>query len=251
VTDAKDHPVNDLPATAFRLLENNVEQKIVSFWREESPVSIGFIFDASSSMQNRIEKSVQAVRQFLLTKMPGDEFFLVRFSDRPTLVTPFTSDSDEIVSALSSVRPEGWTSMFDAIYMGVQRMKSAKNTRRALFILSDGGDNNSRYSESEVSRLLIESDVRVFAIGLSQRPRFLEKIAAQTGGKAYWAHKLRDLPDTIEKLSEEFRSHYVLGYSPDQIQNDGKYRKVTVELLRSILAPARITWRHGYYAPGD
>jgi Ca-activated chloride channel family protein len=251
VTDSMDRPVKDLPANAFRVLENNVEQKIVSFWREESPVSVGFIFDASSSMKKRIDKSIAAVRQFLETKMPGDEFFLVRFSDRPTLVTPFTSDADQISQSLSSVQPEGWTSLFDAIYLGVQQMKSAKNQRRALFILSDGGDNNSRYSESEVRRLVVESDVRIFAIGLFQRPRFLEMLSAQTGGKTYWVHNLQELPKTIEKLSEEFRSHYVLGYSSNHEENDGKFRKVTVEILRSLLAPLRITWRHGYYAPGD
>jgi Ca-activated chloride channel homolog len=249
VTDSRDRPVNDLPSDAFRLLEDNVEQKIVSFWREESPVSVGFVFDTSSSMKNRIDKSVAAIRQFLETKIPGDEFFLVRFSDRPTLATSFTPDSDEILRSLSFVQPEGWTSLFDAIYLGVQKMKTAKNPRRALFILSDGSDNNSRYSESEVRRLVIESDVRIFAIGLFQRPRFLETIAAATGGKAYWVHRLSELPATIEKLSTEFRSNYVIGYSSNRREKDGKFRKVTVELLRSMLGPFRITWRHGYYSP--
>src|SRR5262249_50592953 len=149
------------------------------------------------------------------------------------------------------VRPEGWTSLNDAIYLAVQQMKSAKNPRKALFILSDGGDNNSRYSESEVARLVVESDVRIFSIGLFLNPRFLDKLAAQTGGKAYRVHRLSDLPDVIQKLSTEFRSHYVLGYSSNRAQNDGKFRKVRVELLRSMIAPFRITWRHGYYAPGD
>jgi VWFA-related protein len=251
VTDLSDHPVNNLPAEAFRLLEDNVEQKIVSFWREEAPVSAGFVFDASGSMQKRIENSVAAVKQFLDTNIPGDEFFLVRFSDRPALVTGFTPDAGEILKSLSFVHAEGWTSLFDAIYLAVRQMKSAKNPRRALFILSDGSDNNSRYTESEVKNLVRESDVRIFAIGLFERPRFLEKLAAETGGKAYWVHRLRDLPAVVEKLSIEFRSNYVLGYSSNHLQNDGKYRKVTVELLRSLLAPLRISWRHGYYAPDN
>ena len=251
VTDSRDRPVNDLPSDAFRLLEDDVEQKIVSFWREESPVSVGFIFDASSSMKNRIDKSVAAIRQFLETKIPGDEFFLVRFSDRPSMETSFTPDSEEILRSLSFVQPEGWTSLFDAIYLGAQKMKSAKNPRRALFILSDGSDNNSRYSESEVRRLVVESDVRIFAIGLFQRPRFLETIAAATGGRAYWVHKLRDLPATIEKLSAEIRTNYMIGYSSNRLERDGKFRKVRVELLRSILGPFRISWRHGYYSPDN
>jgi Ca-activated chloride channel homolog len=251
VTDAMDRPVNDLPVDAFRLLEDNVEQKIVSFWREEAPVSVGFVFDASSSMQRKLDRSVAAVKQFLETTIPGDEFFLVRFADRPSVVNRFTPDPDEIMASLSFVRAEGWTSLLDAIYLSVRQMRSAKNPRKALFILSDGSDNNSRYSESEIRRLVIESDVRIFAIGVFERPRFLEKLAAETGGKAYWAHKLSDLPGVIDRLSIEIRSNYVLGYSSNHLQNDGKYRKVTVELLRTLLAPLRVSWRHGYYAPDN
>jgi Ca-activated chloride channel family protein len=251
VTDARDRPVNDLPVDAFRLLEDNVEQKIVSFWREEAPVSVGFVFDASSSMQKKLDRSVAAVKQFLDTTIPGDEFFLVRFSDRPSVVNRFTPDASEIMESLSFVHAEGWTSLLDAIYLSARQMRSAKNPRKALFILSDGGDNNSRYSESEIRRLVVESDVRIFAIGIFERPRFLEKLAAESGGKAYWAHKLSDLPGVIDRLSTEIRSNYVLGYSSNHLQNDGKYRRVTVELLRTMLAPLRVSWRHGYYAPDN
>jgi VWFA-related protein len=198
-----------------------------------------------------MDRSVAAVKQFLGTTIPGDEFFLVRFSDRPTLVNGFTPEGDDIMASLSFVQAEGWTSLLDAIYLGARQMKLAKNARRALFILSDGGDNNSRYSESEIRRVVVESDVRIFAIGLFQRPRFLEKLAAETGGKAYWAHKLTDLPDIIDKLSLDLRSNYVLGYASNRLQNDGKYRKVTVELLRTLLGPLRISWRRGYYAPDN
>jgi VWFA-related protein len=252
VTDATDRPVMNLASDSFRVFEDNIEQKIVSFFREEGPVSVGFIFDASSSMKKRMDRSVAAIEQFLLTRMPGDEFFLVRFSDQPELVTGFTHEPDEILSSLSSVQPLGWTALQDAICLGVQQMKKAKNPRRALFILTDGGDNNSRYSESEVRDLVRESDVRIYAIGLFERPRFLEKLAADTGGRAYWAHKLEDLPATVERLSQEFRNQYVLGYSSKNEQKDGKYRKVRVELLESIRRiPLNLFWRRGYYAPPD
>ena len=182
--------------------------------------------------------------------MPEDEFFLVRFSDSPTVITGFTHNPDDILSALSFVQPEGWTALLDATCLGVQKMKAAKNSRRALFILSDGGDNNSRYTESEVRSLIMEADVRVYAIGLFERPRFLEKLAAETGGKAYWVHKLAELPETVARLSRDFRNQYVLGYSSDSRQNDGKFRRVRVELLRPPeKKPWNIIWRHGYYAP--
>jgi len=250
VTDSLDHPVNDLPPDAFRLLEDDVEQKIACFFKEDAPVSVGLIFDASGSMRKSVDRSIAAIQQFFNTRVPGDEFFLIRFADKPTVETGFTADPGEILERLSFVHPEGWTALHDAIYLGVQRMKSAKNTRRALFVLSDGGDNNSRYTEAEVKNLVMESDVRIYAIGLFDRPKFLEKLAALTGGETFWVHRLKDLPDAIDKLSRTLRNQYVLGYSSNKPQNDGKYRKIKVELARPFnIVPLRLFWRRGYYAP--
>jgi len=250
VTDSLDHPVNNLPPTAFRLLEDNVEQKIACFFKEDAPVSVGLIFDASGSMRKSIDRSLAAIRQFFSTTMPGDEFFLIRFSDKPTVETGFTSDPREILDRVSSIRPEGWTALHDAIYLGVHNMKSAKNARRVLFILSDGGDNNSRYTEAEVKNLVMEADVRVYAIGLFERPKFLEKLAALTGGETFWAHHLSDLPDAVDKLTRALRNQYVIGYSPNKVENDGKFRKIKIELAHPFsLSPLRLLWRRGYYAP--
>ena len=252
VTDPWDRPIMNLPAECFHLYENNVEQKIVSLFREEGPVSVGFIFDSSSSMRKRMDRSIAAIQQFLNNMAKGDEYFLVKFADRASLVQGFTSDPADIVSRLSSMQPDGWTALLDAIYMGVQQMKMAKNSRRALFVLTDGGDNSSRYTESEMVNLIRESDVRIFAIGLFERPRFLEKIAAESGGKAYLAHNLKDLPETVDRLSNELRSQYVLGYYTNNPDNDGKYRKVKVAVSQSNPAtPQNVVWRHGYYAPLD
>jgi Ca-activated chloride channel family protein len=250
VTDALDHPVKDLSVDSFRLLEDNVEQKIACFFQEDAPISMGLIFDASGSMRKSIDRSMAAVEQLLKTTVPGDEFFLIRFSDKPTVETGFTSDPGQILERLSFVNPKGWTALHDAMYLGIHRMKPAKNKRRVLFILSDGGDNNSRYSESEIKNLVMESDVRVYAIGLFERPKFLERMAALTGGEVFWARRLKDLPDATEKLSRALRNQYVLGYSPSKRQNDGKYRKIKVEFAHPFtLGPLRLLWRHGYYAP--
>ena len=252
VTDAHDRPVEDLSADSFRVFEDGVEQKIAKLAHEDGPVSVGFLFDASSSMRGRMEKSIEAVQYFLKTLTPGDEFFLVRFSDEPRQLTNFTPDPDEIASTLSSIRPEGWTALNDAICLGMQRMKSAKNPRRALFILTDGGDNNSRYSEAEVRALARESDVRVYAIGLLTKPRFLEKLALDTGGRVYLAPKMSDLPAAVERLSREFRNTYILCYSPRNDQHDGKYRKVRIEMMdRLSQLPLRVFWKRGYYAPTE
>jgi Ca-activated chloride channel homolog len=252
VTDARDQPVTDLSPDAFRVLEDNVEQKVVSFHREEGPVSVGFIFDASNSMKNRIDRSVAAIQKFVDTLTTGDEFFLVRFSDRPSLVTSFTEDPQKILDDLSSIQPQGWTALNDAIWLGVQTMKHAKNSRRALIVLTDGGDNNSRYSDSELRKLVQESDVRIYSIGLFERSSFLEKLGMDSGGRAFWAHKMDDLPKTIDKLSTEFRNQYVLGYYPNEHLNDGKYRRVRVEIIETIKKmPLNVFWRRGYYSPGE
>ena len=252
VTDPWQRPVMDLPRDSFRLYEDNVEQKIESLFREEGPVSVGFVFDSSSSMKNRLDRSITAIERFLAGSTRGDEYFLVKFNDRASLVQGFTENPDDIIGRLSSLQPDGWTALLDAIYMGVQQMKSARNSRRALFVLTDGGDNSSRYTESEMVNLIREADVRIFAIGLFERPRFLEKIASESGGKAYVAHNLKDLPETVDRLSVEIRNQYVLGYYSNNPDNDGKYRRVKVAL--NPLTPPKplsIVWRHGYYAPLD
>ncbi len=242
--------MTDLSPSSFRVFEDNIEQKIVSFHREEGPVSVGFIVDTSSSMKKRMDRSIAAIQQFLNTLRAGDEYFLISFADRPLLVTGFTEDAGEILKELAVVQPLGWTALNDAIFLGVHEMKSAKNSRRALFVLTDGGDNNSRYTDSEVRDLVRESDIRIYSIGLFDRPDFLEKLGMDTGGKAYWAHKLEDLPATIEKLSNDFRNEYVLGYSPDERQKDGKYRNVRVQILKTIQGlPLNVFWRRGYYSP--
>jgi Ca-activated chloride channel family protein len=252
VTDLSDRPVMDLKPNAFRVFEDGVEQKVSSVHREEGPVSIGFVFDASSSMKNRIDQSVKAMEQFLKTAIPGDEFYLIRFSDRPSVLTGFTPEPNDILHEMSGIRPEGWTSLNDAIVLAVQRMKGAKNARRALIVLTDGGDNNSRYSDSEVRSLARESNVTVYSIGLLERPRFMEKLAADTGGRAFWAHHIDDLPETVDRLSQELRNKYVLGYATQNPHNDGKYRRVRVEVLETIRQmPLHVFWRRGYYAPPD
>ena len=252
VTDPTDKPVENLAPDSFRVFEDDVEQRIVSLSKEEGPVSVGFIFDTSSNMKNRIDKSVAAIEQFLKTNMPGDEYFLVRFADKPSLVTGFTRDANDIVKELAGLQPLGWTALHDAICLGVQQMKHAKNARRALFVLSDGGDNNSRYSESEIRSLVVESDVRVYAVGIFERPKFLEKLATLTGGQALWARTLKDLPEVVETISREFRNQYMIGYSSNNPQNDGKYRKVKVELTESPFHRAlHLFWRRGYFAPPE
>jgi VWFA-related protein len=127
-------------------------------------------------------------------------------------------------------------------------MKAAKNARKALLILSDGGDNNSRYSAREIRELVREADVRVYAISLLTGSRFLEGISEESGGRMIKVNKLKELPEAVEKLSSDLRSQYVLGYCPSNPQNDGRYRKVRVQVNQPTV---HASWRRGYYAPAE
>src|SRR5579883_2876579 len=213
VTDALDRPVTNLSRDHFRVLEDGVEQSIRSFSLEEAPVSLGLLFDSSGSMKGRLGASVESMRLLFQTQMPGDEYFVVQFADLPHLLGNFTPDPEEVQRRLGTVEARGWTSLLDAMALGVHQMKFAKNSQRVLLVLSDGNDNNSRYSEAEIRNMVIEGAVRIYAIGLAHRPRLLQQLAEETGGKVLIAANVGELPSVVERLSREIRSQYVVGYS--------------------------------------
>ena len=252
VTDSHDHPRMDLSPSDFHIFENGVEQRVAAFSMSDAPVSTGVVFDSSGSMKPRIQDSREALELLLKSASAGDEFFLVRFSDRPELLQPFTPDPDSISRSLGMVTAHGWTALYDAIFLSMQESRHAANPRKALLVLSDGEDNNSRYSESEMLSLVREADVRVYAIGLFRQTRCLERMAAETGGRMISVHKLDDLAEAVNKLSVEMRNVYMLGYFSSNPPDGGKYRKVKVEVKSPAGAePYRVSWRRGYYGPGE
>jgi Ca-activated chloride channel homolog len=250
VTDPLQRPVSGLRKQDFRVFDDGIEQNISEFFSEEAPVSVGMVFDASHSMLTKMNQSRQAITEFLKMSVPGDEFFLLKFSDRPATVVPFTTDISSIEDGLTLIQSGGWTSLFDAMYLALNRMKRATYGSKALFVLSDGGDNNSRYTETDITNMVREADVRIFAVSVLDRSLCLERISEESGGRAYRVHKLDQLHEVAETLSAEVHSHYVLGYLPTKFQNDGKYHKVTVKLIRTESTPRlHVAWRRGYYAP--
>jgi Ca-activated chloride channel family protein len=246
VSDVLGRPISGLTSNDFHVFEDNVEQRIVSVATEDAPISLGMIFDTSASMNHKIEESVAAVEQFLKTNVRGDEYLLVRFSDRPEVITDFIDDASEISGWLHSFHSAGWTALYDAIYMGLNRMKMAKNSHKAVLILSDGGDNRSRYTASETKRLVEETDVRIYSVALMQSSHVLEQICEETGGSMVRVHKMSELPDAMERVSRDLRSHYVLYYYSTNPQKDGHYRKVRLQVDQPRV---HVSWRHGYYAP--
>jgi VWFA-related protein len=214
-------------------------------------------------MGSKLQKSRQAVAQFFKTANPEDEFFLVQFNDRPNLTVPFTRNIEEIQNQLTFTQSKGRTALLDGVYLAMNQMKKAHNPRKALIVISDGGDNSSRYTESEIKNAVREADVQIYAIGIFEPmasrgrtaeemagPGLLSEIAEQTGGRHFPVDNLNELPDVAAKIGIELRNQYVLGYSPKNTERDGKYRRVNVKLVQPRgLPPLKAFFRLGYYAP--
>jgi Ca-activated chloride channel family protein len=262
VTDPYGRMVTGLDQENFRIFEDNKEQEVVRFSSEDVPISIGVIFDMSGSMADKFEKSRLAAVQFFKTANPEDEFCLVNFNDRAQLVSNFTGSVEDLQERLMYTAAHGETALFDGIYLGLSQMKGARNSKKALLIISDGGDNHSRYSEIDVRKFVKEADVQIFAIGIFDRgdfkspeeqngPALLGEITELTGGRVFRVNSLKDLPDIATKISMELRNQYVLGYRPTNQARDGKWRKIKIRLRPPKgLPPLQVYSRTGYYAPG-
>lgn len=264
VTDPYDRPVTGLDPSSFRVFENNVEQEVRTFSIEDTPISVGVIFDNSGSMANKINRARQAVIEFLKASNPEDEFFFVSFNERAELTNAFTNSIEEFQSRILLAAPQGRTALLDAIYLGLSQMREARNTRRALLILSDGGENHSRYNEGDVKRLVREADTQLYAIGIFDPlqyrsrsteelygPSLLGEITEMTGGRLYAVENPNELPDTAAKIGLELRNQYVLGYRPSNRTHDARWRKIKIKLhTPKGLPPLKVYAKSGYYAPG-
>ena len=260
ITDPMNRLVTGLEQDDFFVYENNSLQKLRTFSCEDAPVSIGIIMDLSGSMTSKLVRARESIVQFMKTANPQDEFFVIGFNDRPELIEDFTSSIDDIQARLATVRSGHRTALLDAIYFGMDKMKTAKHERKALLVVSDGGDNRSRYTENEVKAQVRESDVQIYSIGIfdpyaptteeRMGPLLLNDLSEETGGRMFRVDDLADMGDIAIKISTELRNQYVLGYHPKTMQRDGKWRKVKVKLVPPQgLPPLTVHARTGYYAP--
>jgi Ca-activated chloride channel family protein len=258
VNDPLNRPVSGLEKENFRLYDDKVLQTITTFAMDDEPIAAGLVFDTSGSMGEKLKRSRMAATQFFRISDPDDEFFLVEFDSKPRLVVPLTKDYGTIEQELTFSRSRGSTALLDAIYMAIQEMHKSKKNKRTLLIISDGGDNNSRYTVKEVKDLIQESDVLIYAIGVfgggstaeeAGGPELLSHIAEQTGGRMFFAEPV-DLPDVAKKIGIELRNRYILGFSPENQQHDGKYHHVEVKVVPPHGLPRlQAHWRVGYNAP--
>jgi len=263
VTDPYNRLVTGLEPDNFRIFEDNIEQEVVNFSSEDVPISIGIILDLSGSMVNKLGKAKEAAFQFFKTANPQDEFFLVGFNERAQLLSPFTNNVEDMQSRLLSAAAKGKTALLDAIYLGLSQMRGASNGKRALLIISDGGDNNSRYTEKDIKRLVREADTQLYSIGIFEAfeyrsrtpeelngPTLLNEMTELTGGRAFSVDNLNDLPDIATKIGAELRNQYILGYHPSNKAHDARWRKIKIKLRTPKgLPPLSVYAKTGYYAP--
>jgi VWFA-related protein len=261
--------IANLKRDNFRVFEDDIEQSLSYFASDDAPVSICLLFDASGSMHNKLQKSVDAVAEFLKTANRDDEFFLIEFNDRPKLTVPFTGDPDAIQERISRTRVFGRTSLYDAVHLALEQMKKAQKSRKALVVFSDGGDNRSRYSFREIKADLLEADVQLYTIGIfdpevldgnsskappeeKAGPEVLAQLSEESGGMYFPVKNLNELPSISSYVGNQLRNQYLLGYSPGQVTRDGKYHRFRVVLVPPPgLSNLRVFYRRGYHSPKE
>jgi Ca-activated chloride channel family protein len=262
VTDEQNRLVTGLERENFYVYENNQPQTIRTFSTDDAPISIGIIFDLSGSMNNKYTRSRRALSEFMRTSNPQDEFFVVAFNDRPNIVVDYTNNVDDVDARMVMLKPQARTALIDAVYLGLDKLKDAKYERKALLIISDGGDNRSRYTEGELRKAVRESDVQMYAIGIFDQnapteeerngPGLLMDMCDQTGGRLFHVTDVAELGDIASRISAELRNEYVIGYKPSDLHHDGNWRKLKVKLNPPPGLPQlSVHNRQGYYAPSD
>jgi Ca-activated chloride channel family protein len=260
VTDTYGRFVTGLGKNAFTILDEKVPQEITFFSDEDAPVSLGVIFDVSGSMSGeKITRAREALQRFIDTSHTRDEYFLIGFNNRAQLLLDRTRDSDALLEKLTFVQTKGQTALYDACYLGVERVTRGAHQKRAILLISDGQDNSSRYTFSELRRLLKETDVIIYAVGIVDAHSdstlgyagrsILEELAGVSGGKAFFPSTSAEMNDTFERIALELRTQYSIGYRPTNFANDGKWHKLKIKVQPPRGFPRLfVRGREGYYA---
>ncbi len=260
VTDQYSRYVTGLNKSTFTIFDNNVEQEISYFSDVDAPISIGILFDVSGSMNgDKIKKARKALERFILTSHPMDEYFLIAFNSKAQLLLDRTRDGEAVLEKLTLIQPKANTALYDAVYLGIEKVTRGTHQKKAILIISDGQDNNSRYNFTEVRRMSKESDVNIYSVGIFdgadasstglQGQGFLTELASVTGGQAFFPQTSVEMDEIFERISLELRNQYSIGYVPKNFTPDGKWRKVKVKVKPPRGFPRLIVRsREGYYA---
>jgi Ca-activated chloride channel family protein len=260
VTDPYDRLVTGLDKQHFEVFEDKVKQNIDFFADEDAPVSLGIIFDVSGSMKGKLDRARDSLKAFILTSHGDDDFFLVGFNQRANLLAEFT-DGDTLANKLHLVDAKGQTALYDAAYLGIEKVKQGRHQRHAILMISDGQDNSSRYTYGELRKLLKEAGVQIYCIGIvemgggaggtldMQGQAILEEIAQTTGGKAFFPRSAAELEDATTRIALELRHQYSIGYAPTNVNRDGQWHKIKVNVKGPKgLSNLKVQHKEGYYA---
>jgi Ca-activated chloride channel family protein len=258
VTDSLNHPVTTLQKQDFKLFEGDAPQDIKYFAQEDAPISVGILLDTSGSMKNKYRLAQEALGRFFQDSNREDDYFVITYSDKPELLADTTQSVEEIEGELASVVPHGSTPLLDAIYLGLHKLKHARYQRRALLIISDGGDNNSHYTAKEIRKIVEESEVQIYSLGIFpafalaiedlQGRKLLTQISQATGGRAEFLSSPERLPEVAAEISRELRSQYILGYRPTDLKQTGKLHRIIVKVTNGFAHPLQVYYKHQYLA---
>ena len=261
VTDTYGRYVSGLGKGAFTVLDEKKPQEITFFSDDDAPVSVGVIFDVSGSMSGeKIRRAREALSKFIQTSHNSDEYFLIAFNNRAQLLIDRTRDGNAVLDKLTFVQTKSNTALYDACYLGVEKVQRGAHPKRALLLISDGQDNNSRYSFNELRRLLKESDVTLYGVGIlsgsdagsglgMEGQSILDELASVSGGKAFFPRSNAEMDDIFEQIALELRHQYSIGYKPENFTNDGRWHKIKVKVAPPRGLPRLfVRSKEGYYA---
>ena len=252
VTDANGAPVGGLGRGDFRLWEDRIEQEIEYFSAESVPASIGIVLDTSNSMNGAVQVARGAVAAFLEAGHLEDEYFLLEFSDQPHLREDFTGDVSQLRNRIVRTPPNGQTALYDAVYRAISKAQQGQHARKALLIVTDGEDNNSRYSRTNLENYVREAGVQIWAIGISSSfgKGVLRELTGLTGGEAVFADDDDDMETISREVAMAMTSQYLLGYVSTNRVRDGGWRELRVRIDGGEDAPSALSVRakRGYYA---
>ncbi|PYS79547.1 MAG: VWA domain-containing protein [Acidobacteria bacterium] len=260
VTDTYGRFVTGLAKNAFTITDDKDQQEITFFSDEDAPVSLGVVFDVSGSMGgDKINKAREALAKFIETSHSRDEYFLIGFNQRAQLLLDHTRDSDALMQKLTFVQTHGQTALYDAVYLGVNKVTRGVHPKKAILLISDGQDNSSRYTFSELRRILKESDVIIYAVGIVDSHdnndlgyggrAILEELAGVSGGKAFFPSSSAEMNDTFERIALELRTQYSIGYRPSKFANDGRWHRLKIKVQPPRGFPRLfVRGREGYFA---
>jgi len=262
VLDHAGRAVAGLKPTDFAVLDDKNPQVVRYVSKVDEPISLVVVLDASASMAPKIQQARRAFTELINDSNPQDDFGLIIVNDKPRVALRIGDSMSEIQGAVETLQPDGATALWDGMYLGIKELKNSRYQRKAMVVISDGGDNHSRFTESELKSLLAEADVEVYATGLFDQyatrieekkgPLQLDEVTSVTGGRVFSVHDAAELSRAVSQISHELRNQYVLGYYPSNRIRDGKWRRLKIRLTKS--APQeqfRLFAKKGYYAPAE